>query len=61
MLNVRRSSATEHSRGNGVISDNVPLGVARHTCGAPGSGDERPIAFVALQLLKRFYVETCPL
>jgi hypothetical protein len=37
---VRRSSATEHARGNGTISDNVPLAVARQSCGAPSSGDK---------------------
>jgi hypothetical protein len=28
ILTVQRSSATEHARGNGIISDNVPLVVA---------------------------------
>jgi hypothetical protein len=54
---VRRSSATEYARGNGIISDNVPLAVARQSCGAPGSRDKRPVAFVAFQFLKRFCVE----
>jgi hypothetical protein len=58
MFTVRRSSATEHAHGNGIISDNVPLAVARQSSVAPGSGDKCPIAFVALQFLKRFYVET---
>jgi hypothetical protein len=48
MLAVRRSSATEHACGNGIISDDVPLAVARHSCGAAGSEDKRPIAFVGL-------------
>jgi hypothetical protein len=48
VLAVRRHSATEHVRGNGIISDDVPLAVARQRCGAPGRGDKRPIAFVAL-------------
>jgi hypothetical protein len=60
-MTVRRSGATEHPRGYGIISDNVPTVMARHSCGAPSSGDKRPIAFVALLFLKRIYVETRPL
>jgi hypothetical protein len=48
MLTVRRRSATEHARGNGIISDNVPLAVARQSCGAPVGRDKGPMAFVAL-------------
>ena len=58
LLSVGRSSATEHARGNGIISDTVSLAVSQRSCGAAGSGHKRPIAFVALQFLKRVYVET---
>jgi hypothetical protein len=61
MLTIRRRSATEHARANGIISDNVPLAMARQNCGPPGRGDKRPTAFVALRFLKLFYVETRPL
>ena len=45
---VARLKRRESDRGNGTISDKVSLAVALQTCGAPGSADKRPRAFVAL-------------
>jgi hypothetical protein len=48
------------ARINGGIGDSVSLSVARQNWGVTGSGDKRLRAFVVLQFLKRFYVETRP-
>jgi len=59
MQAVRGSGATEYSRGNSTISDIVSVAVARQSCCSPGSTrDKRLTAFLALQFLKRFFVET---
>ena len=58
---VVRLKLIERARGNGFVRDNVSIAVARRSCGgAPGGGDRRAIAVVALQFLQRFCVETHP-